>query len=213
MDSYNFLTLFQTWKAAKTRFSPFYETRAVSWGVADSAVIFGHILGAVAAPGSKKRSVLEKANPKQGLAFIGPLQSALNALLRVLWWFHTISWHFFKNRELQKHVFFDFMKHKPYLEEWLIMCSFLDTHWDQLQPLEAQNTVSYTMRIRSKGWPLAALPWCLECAIAGVVMVSCFFTHFFDHKKLCQNKFVIFLVTAWWWIMGCFVIILGTHGQ
>ena len=34
--------------------------------------------------GASKHSVLEKHNPKEGLAFIGPLQSALNALLRVL---------------------------------------------------------------------------------------------------------------------------------
>ena len=89
----------------KRFFFRFYETQPLSWGLDDYVAIFGHTLGPVPAPGGNKHSVLENANPKQGLAFIGPLQSALNALLRMLWWFHTISRHFFKHGKLQKHVF------------------------------------------------------------------------------------------------------------
>ena len=55
-----------------------------------------------------------------------------------------VSYNFltlFKHGKLLKHVFPDFMKHGLYLEEWLILWQMLDTHWDKLQSLEAQNTV------------------------------------------------------------------------
>ena len=84
MVSYNFLTLFQTLKAAKTRlFSDvmkhwlYLEDWMIMWPFLDTHWDQFQRLEA-------QHIVFLKVNPKQGLAFIGPLQSALNALLRML---------------------------------------------------------------------------------------------------------------------------------
>ena len=94
------------------------------------------------APRSTKHSDLENVILEPRLAFRGPLQSASNALLRVLWWFHIISWHFSKKQKLQTY-FLDFMKRGLWLEDGVIRCPFLDTHWGQFWFLEAQHAVFY----------------------------------------------------------------------
>ena len=93
-------------------FFRYSETRPVAWGWGDYVAIFGHILGQVSAPRSTKHSVLENAIQEPRLAFRGPLQSASNALLRALWWFHIISWHFSKIINC-KHFFFRFYETRP----------------------------------------------------------------------------------------------------
>ena len=45
-------------------------------------------------------------------------------------------------------LFLDFMKRCLWLEDVVIMCPFLDTHWGQLWFLESQNTVFCKIRFR-----------------------------------------------------------------
>ena len=55
-----------------------------------------------------------------------------------------VSYYFLalkKKWKAAKNVFFAFMKHGLYLEDWMIVWPFLDTYWDQFQPMGSKTIV------------------------------------------------------------------------